>query len=259
MYGQAGTYNAKLTVTDDKGATGSIIKEVTVAAAPPSNKAPVAAFTSTVDGMTATFNGSGSDDSDGSIASWSWDFGDTTAAGTGANPQHTYGAAGTYQVTLTVTDNQGATNSIQKPVIAPGPNQVPTAALHLHLHATDATFTDGQQGSGRQHRVLRLGLRGRPDRHRRQPDAYLRRRRDLRREADRHRRRRGTDHSLEGRHGERAAPAPANLAHGDRSEDKGRSAGDTQVVWSDEHVGRGTPHRHYVRDDQHAERRAAGR
>jgi PKD repeat protein len=55
-------------------------------------------------GSAVTFNGSGVDP-DGSIVSYSWNFGDGSAAGAGAAPTHAYAAAGTYTVTLTVTDN----------------------------------------------------------------------------------------------------------------------------------------------------------
>lgn len=74
-----------------------------------SNTAPVANFTVTTSGLTASFT-STSTDSDGSIASYSWSFGDGTTS-TAANPSKTYSAAGTYTVTLTVTDNDGATNT----------------------------------------------------------------------------------------------------------------------------------------------------
>jgi PKD repeat protein len=58
----------------------------------------------------------GSTDSDGTIASWSWNFGDGTAADVNQNPTHTFAAAGPYQVALTVTDNGGATNTITQGV-----------------------------------------------------------------------------------------------------------------------------------------------
>ncbi|WP_440225744.1 S8 family serine peptidase [Dokdonella sp. MW10] len=74
-----------------------------------SNAAPVANFSFTTSGLTATFSDS-STDSDGTIASRSWNFGDGTTS-TATNPSKTYGAAGTYNVTLTVTDNGGATNT----------------------------------------------------------------------------------------------------------------------------------------------------
>ena len=74
----------------------------------------MANFTSSVNGLTATFTDS-STDSDGTIASRSWAFGDCTTS-TETNPSKTYTAAGTYNVTLTVTDNAGGTNSKTSPV-----------------------------------------------------------------------------------------------------------------------------------------------
>jgi PKD repeat protein len=53
-----------------------------------------------------TFDGTGSTDVDGSVVSWAWDFGDG-GTGTGQAPTHVYQAAGTYAVTLTVTDDGG--------------------------------------------------------------------------------------------------------------------------------------------------------
>ncbi len=74
------------------------------------NQPPVASFTATTSGLTASFNASGSSDSDGSIASYAWNFGDG-ATGSGVTQSHTYAAMGTYNVTLTVTDNGGLTAS----------------------------------------------------------------------------------------------------------------------------------------------------
>jgi PKD repeat protein len=80
------------------------------------NQAPTANFTfsSSTSSLTATFT-DGSTDSDGTIASRSWNFGDGTTS-TATNPSRTYAAAGTYNVTLTVTDNGGATSTISKAV-----------------------------------------------------------------------------------------------------------------------------------------------
>jgi subtilase family serine protease len=76
---------------------------------PPTNTPPVANFSVATNGLTATFTDS-STDSDGSIASRSWNFGDSSTSTT-TSPSHTYAAAGTYSVSETVTDNQGATNT----------------------------------------------------------------------------------------------------------------------------------------------------
>ena len=59
-------------------------------------------------GQPIQFSGDGSSDPDGTIASYSWNFGDGQTASV-ANPAHTYSAGGNYAVNLTVTDNQGAT------------------------------------------------------------------------------------------------------------------------------------------------------
>jgi len=74
------------------------------------NQAPTASFTVSCTGLTCSVNGGASTDADGSIASYSWSFGDGSTA-TGVTASRTYAAAGTYTVTLTVTDNAGATGS----------------------------------------------------------------------------------------------------------------------------------------------------
>jgi PKD repeat protein len=78
----------------------------------PVNAAPTANFSVSCSGLTCSFNGSGSTD-DGSIASWRWSFGDGSI-GTGSTVSRTYLAAGSFDVTLTVTDNEGATGTITK-------------------------------------------------------------------------------------------------------------------------------------------------
>ncbi len=61
-------------------------------------------------GVAVSFSSAGSSDSDGSIVSYNWNFGDGNTS-TQANPSHTYATAGGYTVTLTVTDNKGATGT----------------------------------------------------------------------------------------------------------------------------------------------------
>jgi PKD repeat protein len=116
-YAAAGTYTVALTVTDNGGATNTVSKAVTVTS--PTNANPIADFTSTTSNLTANFTDT-STDSDGTIASRSWNFGDSTTS-TATNPSKTYAAAGTYTVALTVTDNGGATNTVSKAVTVTAP------------------------------------------------------------------------------------------------------------------------------------------
>jgi PKD repeat protein len=85
----------------------------------PQNQPPTASFTfspsSPAVGQTVTFDASSSYDPDGSIVSYSWNFGDGSTA-SGAVVQHSYSSPGTYTVTLTVTDNNGLTASISKQI-----------------------------------------------------------------------------------------------------------------------------------------------
>ena len=112
----------KFTVVPD--ATVLQVQRVPLGATAPSNSAPTAAFTSSVSALTASVNGSGSTDSDGSISSYAWTFGDGATA-TGATASHAYGAAGSYQVTLTVTDNGGATGTVSHTVTVSGATTPP--------------------------------------------------------------------------------------------------------------------------------------
>ena len=73
----------------------------------PGNQPPVASFTSSCPTLTCTFDAGASSDAEGPVASYAWNFGDGTT-GTGATPSHTYAAAASYPVTLTVTDGAGA-------------------------------------------------------------------------------------------------------------------------------------------------------
>ena len=118
-YAAAGTYEVTLTVTDNRGGQGEHSADVTVTAPVP-NVAPVAAFTSSTDGLTVSVDGSGSSDSDGTIAAYAWDFGDS-ATGTGVTASHEYAAPGTYSVTLTVTDDDGAEHSVSHDVTVEEP------------------------------------------------------------------------------------------------------------------------------------------
>jgi PKD repeat protein len=84
---------------------------------PPPPAAPVAGFTYAASGTWVDFNASGSYDSDGSVVSYYWDFGDGTT-GSGVTTSHVYPYEGTFTVTLTVTDNSGLTGQTVQNVVA---------------------------------------------------------------------------------------------------------------------------------------------
>ncbi|MFJ9696379.1 collagenase [Kitasatospora sp. NPDC101183] len=77
--------------------------------------APTAAFTAAPSGLTAQFTDRSTETGGGTIASWAWNFGDGTTS-TDQNPSHTYATAGSYTVSLTVTDGGGRTNSLSQSV-----------------------------------------------------------------------------------------------------------------------------------------------
>jgi PKD repeat protein len=91
---------------------------------PPPNQLPTAAFSHTESGLTVSVDGSGSTDPEGGELSYAWHFGDG-ATGSGATTSHEYAEAGTYTVTLTVTDPAGGLDVESAPVTvtAPPPNQ----------------------------------------------------------------------------------------------------------------------------------------
>ncbi len=114
VYATSGSFTATLTVTDNQGATGTDQATVTVTGGG-GNAAPTASVGGPYSGAVGSpigFSSSGSTDSDGSIASYLWDFGDGTTS-TQANPSKSYAATGSFTVSLTVTDNLGATGSAQ--------------------------------------------------------------------------------------------------------------------------------------------------
>jgi PKD repeat protein len=88
--------------------------------AAPQNVAPTASFTAAPKDLTVALDASASTDTDGSIASYAWSFGDGTTA-SGKTTSKVYAKAGSYTVTLTTTDNAGAKTSSSKTVAVVAP------------------------------------------------------------------------------------------------------------------------------------------
>jgi len=128
-YTTVGTFTVRLTVTDDKGVTYSVAKEITVADVG-GNKPPTADFTFSPEEPTTRDEIQFTDrstDPEGELVSWFWDFGD----GSGSrerNPTHRYSEPGTYTVKLVVEDGGGLSARKAKQIrVTKGVNRPPQA------------------------------------------------------------------------------------------------------------------------------------
>ena len=153
-YGQPGNYSVELTVTDDDGGVDTKTGTITVNS---SNQEPDADFSvdssSGEEPLDVQFDASNSSDPDGSIVSYSWDFGDGST-GAGLEAEHTF-HEGTYVVTLTVRDDDGATDTVNATIeVTERENQPPTASftadptngtapLDVRFDAGDSSDPDG--------------------------------------------------------------------------------------------------------------------
>ncbi len=134
-----GTYQLKANASIVSGelyTTNNISPATTVSLS--LNQPPTASFSltpsSTYVGDLVSLDGSTSFDSDGTIANYSWNFGDGSSAN-GPTTSHPYSAAGTYTVTLTVTDNEGSTRASSQAVTIL--SNKPSAPTDLVITATD--------------------------------------------------------------------------------------------------------------------------
>ncbi|WP_440945645.1 S8 family serine peptidase [Methanosarcina sp. T3] len=109
------------------------------------NNPPVAEAGGPYTGGTGTalaFDGSASSDSDGSIVSYEWDFGDGNTS-SDMNPENTYSTAGTYTVTLTVTDNENAVGTDTATV------EVTEASSENKIHISDVSVETSSRTAGK--------------------------------------------------------------------------------------------------------------
>lgn len=162
-YATSGRFTVRLTVTDDRGATASVTQSVAA------NLAPTADFSFAPTGpeapqlLTVNFDGTLSADSDGSVVSFTWDFGDGES-GVGPTPQHTYAIQGTYDVRLTVTDNLGGLANVTKPVAILGTRPFVRSITPVagDVNAT-VNITDLSGGNFAAGAAVRLTRNGQPD------------------------------------------------------------------------------------------------
>lgn len=155
-YASGGTWKVTLTVTDNKGSTGTQTANFTTTAP---NKAPTASFSSQLgaDKVTVTFNASTSVDADGTITAYAWNFGDGTT-GSGQTVSHTYAASGPFNVSLVVTDNAGANSAPVTAQVFPvvssgGGGGGTTGAIY-----TQGSMTQGIPGTVQVYTLSQLGV-----------------------------------------------------------------------------------------------------
>jgi PKD repeat protein len=112
------------------------------------NCAPAASFTNSAakEGSSVSFDASATTDADGDAMTYDWKFGDGAVA-SGVSTSHTYSLAGTYTVTLTVSDGKGGVDVVTKNVVVANvaPTVSPISGANLlvgELYATDGSFSD---------------------------------------------------------------------------------------------------------------------
>ncbi|MDD3493264.1 MAG: NosD domain-containing protein, partial [Candidatus Thermoplasmatota archaeon] len=136
-YQQPGIKTVVLTVTDDRGSTAIISRQIEVA-----NARPTAQFFFVPEepraGEAINFTDVSSDDGD--VVSWHWDFGDGTASDV-QNPRHVYEEKGTYNVTLTVKDNHGGEHTTTQTITVKARSDTPGFTLLLVLGAAMVAVT----------------------------------------------------------------------------------------------------------------------
>jgi PKD repeat protein len=151
-YATDGTFDVSLKVLDAEGLTNTKTSPITIAAAepppppPPVNTPPTAHFTHSCSQAVCSFVSTSTDVAPGTIARAAWTFGDG-GTGDGINPSHTYSvtAPTEFTVTLTVTDNEGATAAeTQTIAVDPTPpaNAPPVARFSYSCAVTVCTFVN---------------------------------------------------------------------------------------------------------------------
>jgi PKD repeat protein len=121
-YTSANTYTVTLTARDEWGVTATATGTVVITE-PPGNRPPSAVLNPPAcAGLSCNFSAVGSKDPDtGDAITYSWNWGDGTPLSTSASGSHTFPAADTYTVTLTVTDGWGKATTVTRQVTVTAP------------------------------------------------------------------------------------------------------------------------------------------
>jgi len=145
IFDNAGSYNITLTVTDNDGLTATASEMVTVEAQiPPVANININPQTGTAP-LTVTLDGNSSFDADGSIVKCEWQVPSKSSV-SGCLTKMTFDNGGTYNITLTVTDNSGLTATDSDTVIVDTP-QAPVAQMFLNTISGQAPLQVTANGS----------------------------------------------------------------------------------------------------------------
>jgi PKD repeat protein len=130
-----------LTATADSTSAKAVMWTVLLAGASAAgNQPPTARIATSCQNLVCSMTGDTSSDPEGPIASYQWDFGDGGSSSQ-ANPSHTYADAGTYQVSLTVTDAGGVTDTATKALTVSAAGIAFVGADESQANATNQTVT----------------------------------------------------------------------------------------------------------------------
>lgn len=144
-YALPGNYSVTLTATNAAGCVNSKSRSVSIYSRPQTDFT-VALPPFSCSGSPTQFTDITPNPFDSNIASWLWNFDEGGNTSTLKNPQHTYAASGTYNVSLTATTNFGCSRTMQKPIfISPSPEV--DFSYSPPCRSVPVTFTDLTPGT----------------------------------------------------------------------------------------------------------------